>query len=169
MNLSKDEQVIKSWNYSHTKGSENEQANLTVTNKRVISAVVGKKSFAVEEVPLKSIKSVYGAVNSPQARWWVILLGVVFFVAIVGIVILIQEFIRTKQCEFALVLSTTGGEGEPLAIYTNSVPYSNRKSAATLSSNVKVKVNKENATDILESIGAIIWDNQPNVRPKVQN
>ncbi len=57
--LCNDEQVVKSWDYA-TEGKllDKAIANITVTNKRVISTVQGKKRIRRAEVPVESVKRV---------------------------------------------------------------------------------------------------------------
>ena len=55
--LCNDEQVVKSWDYA-TEGSllDRSVANITVTNKRVISTVQGRKRIRRAEVPVEAVK-----------------------------------------------------------------------------------------------------------------
>lgn len=43
--LGSNERLIKSWNYAKTKGGLKAEANLTVTDRRVISSVATKRSI----------------------------------------------------------------------------------------------------------------------------
>lgn len=53
--LQEGEQIVKSWDYAKSKergaGGDKQTARLTVTNKRVIHTVDGKKSFRTARYP----------------------------------------------------------------------------------------------------------------------
>ena len=56
--LGSNERLIKSWNYAKTKGGLKAEANLTVTDRRVISSVATKRSIVRDEIPVSAITGV---------------------------------------------------------------------------------------------------------------
>ena len=114
--LSGGEAVIKSWDYGISKSNVKTTANLTVTNRRIISERSSKKAFERFEVPLKYVKNVSGELTSPKARILVIILGIILIPVIIGIVILVKEYKRCHQARFLLNIYTKDPEGNTLTI-----------------------------------------------------
>ncbi len=160
--LTAGESVIKSWDYGTVKERTKTTANLTVTNKRIISTISDKKSIDREEVPLSSVKSITGAVNSPKARWYVILIGIIFLITIIiGIAILVAEYKRCHSATLTLAVITEGFEGTPLEIGMSSIK-DDSWIGKLLSGRRKpiIKVNYDAAKDIVENLGSIVWANK---------
>ncbi len=163
--LSGGEAVIKSWDYGISKSNVKTTANLTVTNRRIISERSSKKAFERFEVPLKYVKNVSGELTSPKARILVIILGIILIPVIIGIVILVKEYKRCHQARFLLNIYTKDPEGNTLTIGMSSYKAKKTGFFARLFSGKKVpkiKVDKAKAQEIIEQLGSIIMNYQNN-------
>ncbi len=177
MLLSKDEGVVKEWKYAISKkGVEKTEASLLVTNKRVVHDIKNYHSISRTELPLKEIKSVHYYSNSKFGIGAIlaIILGVVAAIAgfvlmgqaggvagiaaipiVFGVILVIAGIIGLSKSAFNMVLYTHGMFTEVLNIGASAIK-SKRKKAAK----VKIKVDKNVAAEIIDSLGAIILDAQ---------
>lgn len=163
--LSGGEAVIKSWDYGISKSNVKTTANLTVTNRRIISERSSKKAFERFEVPLKYVKNVSGELTSPKARILVIILGIILIPVIIGIVILVKEYKRCHQARFLLNIYTKDPEGNTLTIGMSSYKAKKTGFFARLFSGKKapkIKVDRAKAQEIIEQLGSIIMNYQNN-------
>ena len=179
MLLSKDEGVIKEWNYAVSKkGMEKTEASLVVTNKRVVHDVKNYHSISRTEIPLKEVKSIDYYSNSKISIGAVlaiifgVVLAIVGFVLmgklgddagiaaipiVFGVVLVIAGIIGLSKSAFTMVLYTSGIVTEMLSIGASAIkPKRKRKRGGK----VKIKVDKNVAADIIDSLGAIVLDAQ---------
>ena len=177
MLLSKDEGVIKEWKYAISKkGMEKTEANLVVTNKRVVHDIKNYHSISRTEIPLKEVKSVHYYSNSKLSlrAVFAIILGIIAAIVgfvligkaedaaavaalpiIIGIVLVIAGIIGLTKSAFTMTLYTHGVFTEILDIGASAIKSKRKKSAK-----VKIKVDKNVAAEIIDSLGAIILDAQ---------
>ncbi|MBR7110444.1 MAG: hypothetical protein IKC83_01075 [Clostridia bacterium] len=95
--LCNDEQVVKSWDYATEGGLfKKSVANVTVTNKRVISTVEGKKKINRAEIPVESVKRL-SVTSTIQAS----LLSILFLV--IGLVLVLGHFLLNFSMIFVIV------------------------------------------------------------------
>lgn len=176
--LSADEQIIKSWDYAAEKnGKEENQANLTVTNKRIISSVSNSQKFQYSDVALESIRKIDAYRDKkPNSGVFIIILGALFvivgivlavtktvpiapyiFLALGAIIIILGIVSLTAQNKgtFYLSFSVDGSTNDKLEIGANNSPIKNNRSQV-----VNVKIDFDLVDEILSSIGAIIYDNK---------
>lgn len=164
LKLAKNENVIKSWDYAMAKGlmtkkSRKMTANLTLTNKRVVNTISNDISLKRTELPVDSIKTVDGnyAKNPILFATIKLVLGILLTVCIVGILFkgfsikwIKSAWETIKGCYFELTLITSGAEGTSVTLgATRGVLKVNK---------FKVSVDKTVAKEILDEIGAAIYD-----------
>lgn len=180
--LSADEQIIKSWDYAAEKsGKEENHANLTVTNKRVISSVSNSQKFQYSDIALESIKKISAYRDKkPNSGWAKIIIGALlvivgiilaviktvplavailpYIILVVGIFLIIFGILSlTAQSKgtFYLSFSVDGSTNDKLEIGANNSPIKNNRSQM-----VNVKIDFDLVDEILSLIGAIIYDNK---------
>ena len=144
------EKVIKSWDYAKAKGIlfTKGTGNLTVTDRRVISATETKKSLTRDEMPLSAITGISTGYYSNFSILFV-LLGVLLCLTLVLIplgIILIQKGTGTTLC----VILDGNIPNDPI-IATTSIR--RRRKAKRL----RIKVNKSCAKEIAEQLSTIIF------------
>lgn len=74
--LESGETVISSWDYGKCKGRKDKKANLTVTNKRIVSTKDYRKGVEKKEILVKDVKSLDSRVGVQRPSIPAILLGV---------------------------------------------------------------------------------------------
>ena len=183
--LGHDEKIIKNWNYSL-----NSNATIMVTNKRIVSICGGSESLRYAEVPIESVKTIccqyeknanrggiveiiLGSLLIPVIASGIflnfgqvvkIIFGVLLVPAIIFGILLIRDGIsRLNRGMFNLVITTVGGEGNPIRIRTNSQkPLLARRNKLyyfenDLTSFASVgKLNISVIDEICESLGSIV-------------
>lgn len=178
--LAKDEQIVKSWNYSVVKSKKGMSKNtnvheLTVTNKRIIRRQTDKFGASVEEIYLKDVKSVSGGYGKKTSVLWLILFcalaatcmavafatkiyyllaGTAIF-AIIGALL----YMFNKKYVFLLRLETYGVQSNALDIAIGTLAPRRKKREAS-SYAVKVVIDHESAKEIVNTLGALILDNR---------
>lgn len=154
------ENVIKSWDYATEKNKRtgSSTASLTVTNKRIIAVKSGKISLEREEIAIDDVIGVSVGIDRPKISWWNVFCGVVWFIAIIGIVILVKEYLRLKQGAFALVLHTREEGGSGLELYVNSIKP--KKNSRRKNNKIKIALDRACAYEIAEEVGAMIIENR---------
>ena len=177
MLLSKEEGVIKEWKYAVSKkGVEKTEANLVVTNKRVVHDIKNYHSISRTEIPLKEIKSVHYYSNSKLSvgAIFAIIIGIVSAILgfvlmgkagdaagiaaipiVFGVILVIAGIIGLSKSAFTMVLYTHGIFTEVLNIGASAIKSKRKKGGK-----IKIKVDKNVAADIIDSLGAIILDAQ---------
>lgn len=109
--LQEGEQIVKSRDYARSKergaGGDKQTARLTVTNKRVIHTVDGKKSFSHSEVPIDKVKTISGSCKRAN-NTLLLVLGILFILclvtAIIGIILLVLWSKAPSTVELSLDL-----------------------------------------------------------------
>ena len=109
--LQEGEQIVKSRDYAKSKergaGGDKQTARLTVTNKRVIHTVDGKKSFSHSEVPIDKVKTISGSCKRAN-NTLLLVLGILFILclvtAIIGIILLVLWSKAPSTVELSLDL-----------------------------------------------------------------
>ena len=109
--LQEGEQIVKSRDYARSKergaGGDKQTARLTVTNKRVIHTVDGKKSFSHSEVPIDKVKTISGSCKRAN-NTVLLVLGILFILclvtAIIGIILLVLWSKAPSTVELSLDL-----------------------------------------------------------------
>ena len=97
MQLSKNERVIRQWDYASAQGqsSTKTQATLAVTNKRIIHNVQNQSEIERSELYLKDVKSVEAkhiSLNGMRRATWLLILGILFtFVGAIGLGVTFTE------------------------------------------------------------------------------
>lgn len=179
MQLSKNEQVVRQWDYATSKSGivdlNKTQATLTVTNKRIVHDVRNKLEISRTEVQLKDVKTVHltQTRKSMVGPMLLIVLGIVL--AIVGLVLMlgdsdfaiigalplvlgaliaIKGFLSLRGGAFTLNLYTYDASEESMTIGASGGKGLGKKNK----SRIKVVVNNDVAADIVDCLTAIILD-----------
>ncbi|MDE6356443.1 MAG: hypothetical protein K2L67_04280 [Clostridia bacterium] len=142
------ERLIKSWNYAKTKGGLKSEANLTVTDKRVISSAATKRSVVRDEIPVSAITGVSTSYCSNFSLLYVIL-GVICCLTVI-LLPLGLNFIRKGTGTSLSVYFDVSLPGNPF-ISTSSIK--KRRKAKR----VKVKVDRACAKQIAEELSTVIF------------
>ncbi len=177
LKLGKDEQILRSWDYACEKeGKDQNQANLTVTNRRVITTIRNAHKYEYSEVPIESIRRIdasrdknsgfglvfviLGAILAIGGAVWAIISKpfqpMTLLPVAIGAVLIIAGIIQmTNQNKgsFYLCFTLSGSEAGKLDIGANSL--STRKKS---SQNVSVKIDFNLVDEMLTSLGAIIYN-----------
>ena len=189
LKLAKDEVMVKSWDYAYQGGMftrDKLQANLTVTNKRIVSTVENKIRLDRDQIALSEVRSIsasYGACRTFWARVKLVL-GIIFCVTIIGLIIgipMIKNALATlRACDLDIILETRYPRsemiGEPFEIGAYSaaptrkrnfivrflalIPIIGRIFRPKGAKEKPIRVNKELAKEIVNEIGAAIMDSQ---------
>ena len=179
MQLSKNEQIVREWDYATSKSGmidlNKTQATLTVTNKRIIHDVRNKLEISRTEVQLKDVKTVHltQTKKSMVGPIMAIILGII--IAIVGVVLMtsaeetaviglipvligaliaIKGFLSLRGGAFTLNLYTYDFSEESMTIGARGGQGLGKKNK----SKIKVIVNNDIAAEIVDSLTAIILD-----------
>ncbi len=153
------ERVIKDWVYGTVKeGRTKKNAELVVTNKRIITYSQSKIALDIEEIPLSSVNTI--TYHKGGASFFAKLLGVLeiiigipFSVLIVGIKWIMDGVRRIRSGEFSLEI--TMHEKAITGIYLGL-----RRGRSKKAKKVKVWINKTAIDDIGAQLGAIVLANQ---------
>lgn len=146
--LGSNERLIKSWNYAKTKGGLKAEANLTVTDRRVISSVATKRSIVRDEIPVSAITGVSTSYCSNFSLLY-ILMGVIFCITIILFPIGLN-FIRKGTGTSLSVYFDVSLPANPF-ISTTSIRKRRKTKKAT------VKVDRASAKQIAEELSTIIF------------
>ena len=181
MKLAKEETLLKEWEYAETtvKGQKS-ISKLTVTNKRIVADTRGMGKVERQEIPMSAVKGVSCSYERSAPRRGLvriilsalfIILGIVLFVQGIDmdeislllvsiLIIMIGIFllgIKTRS-GFILAITTYGEEGSPLALGASNLTGKNKAVATT--AQIQVQVKDLVVMDMIETIGAIITENQ---------
>lgn len=179
LNIGTDEKILKSWDYASEKDSKDQsQANLTVTNRRVISIISNAHKYEYSEVPVDSIRRIDAYRDKkPNNGLAVLIFGIIL--VIVGIVVactlkitvasmyvLFPAFIGVILCivgiamlcnknkgTFYISFSLSGNEAGKLDIGAQNATLKKKNSQT-----VSVKIDFNLVDDMLTSLGAIIYN-----------
>ncbi len=156
--LAQNERLIKSWDYSKSKQRRDKSvANLSVTDKRIITSLISKNTTEVSEIPLNSVKAINCTRDKRPNIWAIleILLGIATLIVIVGILLIVDGVKRLNQGNFVLEIITYGDEGSSLLLGATK-----KKSSRRNKGKLKVTLNHKAIDEIASSIGAIILENK---------
>ncbi len=167
--LTEGESIVKSWAYGKARGSliggDRQEMSLTVTNKRIINMVDGKKSFSQSEIPIDQVKSVNGSC-AKHSRLGLLIFGIILLIVgiicviafpplcaiglIFGVLLLILFFLlRGAKINLRIDLENESSNG----ITISSIgTHSNSKKGAK----IKIRVNYDVAKQMLNELGALI-------------
>lgn len=165
--LSDGESLIKDWDYASGKGNDGKyHANLIVTSKRIISKISSKHYTSYEDVPLNTVKSVTCSQGKKSNFWPIcgIILGVLFMIAVVGIILIVFCVKKLNQGEFSLCITTDGFENKSIVIGAvkdkGKGGFFSRLFSKFKRNKFKVRIDFNTANEICETIGAIILNNK---------
>lgn len=176
-NLGKDEKVIKSWVYaSETNGKQTSQANLTVTNRRLISVVSSASEMEYSEVPIRAISRIDAGRVSVGGNFLLLVLGILIMIGgiigaifagnmrYIGIVAIAVGFVlfilglaalkNSNSGSFYLTISVEGNISGKLEIGANNIVRKGNNRSQT----IRIKIDFAKVDDMLASLGAIISD-----------
>ncbi len=178
MKLAKEETLIKEWEYAETtvKGQKS-ISKLTVTNKRIVADTEGRGMVDRQEIPMSAVKGVHCRHKTPSIIPAIILIAIGVIVAImgfkscdekdgeimllfgliVGALFVFKGIDLLNRSAFMLEITTYGAEGHSLYLRALSILQIQRKRKI---GKLKIRVNKEVVMDIIETLGAIIAENQ---------
>ena len=180
MQLSKNEQIVREWDYATSKSGmidlNKTQATLTITNKRLIHDVRNKLEISRTEVQLKDVKSVHLTQTKKSMAGPIVMIVLGIILAIVGVVlattskdtaviigfiplllgalIAIKGFMSLRGGAFTLNLYTYDFSEESMTIGARGGKGLGKKNH----SKIKVIVNNDVAAEIVDSLTAIILD-----------
>ena len=179
MQLSKNEQIVREWDYATSKSGmidlNKTQATLTITNKRLIHDVRNKLEISRTEVQLKDVKSVHLTQTKKSMAGPIVMIVLGIILAIVGVVlattaedmavigfiplllgalIAIKGFMSLHGGAFTLNLYTYEFSEESMTIGARGGKGLGKKNH----SKIKVIVNNDVAAEIVDSLTAIILD-----------
>ncbi|MBE5741921.1 MAG: hypothetical protein E7360_01220 [Clostridiales bacterium] len=164
------EVVLKSWDYAKAGNAmerDKKNCSLVVTNKRIISSIEDKKSLHREEIPLSEVHGIEGNFKHNKSIWTVIklIIGIIWSITIIGLILggikMIKSAIaQMRACVFNLVITTNGGNGDPLSIGAKGAAAQTRRFHFFSRSvnKFKVYVDKDVAREILDEIGSVVLD-----------
>lgn len=187
LKLAKDEKIIKDWCYfNSTVESKKASKNITITNKRLISSNSSADYVDYEEIPLKNITGVKMNYDWKAEHFYpvslFVLAGICFLVSIIflttltlGVAIVmsiaclglaifllvigIKKKTFAEKGSFNLVIYTTQKtEALTTNAYVRVGEWSSRVQNQT--GVTELKLDKQVALDIVQSLGAIIIDQQ---------
>ncbi len=163
--LASDEMVVKEWDYAIEKANNSAHV-LLVTNKRVVAAHTTGKSFRHIEIAIGDIASVEMSCaksNGSTLGIFFLFFGILMIIgalihyifAIVGalmIIVGILLMLLIKKTNLVVEIYYKSKMELVLSLAANSFSRKTRKR----SKSVKVKVNREVAEDIINTLGAIL-------------
>ena len=167
--LAQNEQIIKSWDYAIAgatlaKKSKKFKHNLTVTNFRVIWSSYNDIALNRKEILIKDITSIDGSYSRNRCFWAKVrlVLGIPLCLIIVGIPIVKNALAVIRGTKFELTLQTGVRPGEDLSIgktagVSTKTTFFGRLFRKTLKE-FSVTVDRANAVEIINEIGAIVQD-----------
>ncbi len=169
--LAQSEQIIKSWDYaiagdalaSKTKKFKH---NLTVTNKRIIWSSYNDVSINRKEIPLKDVKFVEGSFARNRSFWAKVKLfiGIPLCIVIIGIFMVKDALATLRGAKFEMEIGTALEYGESISIGKTAGVAAKKGFFARFTNKklkeFKVKVDKANASEILNELGALVLDAQ---------
>ena len=172
MNLAKNEELIKVWNYAVYKEDDgDEPAKLALTNKRLIWEKSGKRNKQRKEVPIKDISCVSfkERIGSNAGGIVTLILGLIMLG--VGVYLALSMIYLVAVAVVGLILFIVGicmlGKGAvDMEVYLNGV---HTKAIDIGASNVglnkgtsktKLVFNKEEVADLIENFGAKLLEAQ---------
>ena len=164
--LANDEKILKQWDYS-TSGrrldQHKTQKTLTVTNKRIVASEESTFTLEHEEIPLESVKGIYGYYRKNDSGWmkFKFVMSIIWSCTIIGALLggissAISLHQQLNSCVFYLKLSTNGLEGSSLNIGACPDTGLEKRKGIT---KMKVYVDKNLGKEIVSEIGAIIHNN----------
>lgn len=157
MKLASNEKLLKQWTYAKTKsGKKRTESTLTVTDKRIICDETGKRTITRDEIPISHVKCL-AFQKETGSGWLLIILGLLTLITVVGIFILIAGIRKLLSGTFSFVISTYGEEGTPVEMGVTSLKKGGFfKKLFGGRNKLKVKIDKNAADDIIDTLGAII-------------
>ena len=188
MQLSKNERVVRQWDYATSQSGAMDlnktRATLTVTNKRIVHDVRNKLEISRTEVQLKDVKTVHltQTKKSMAGPVMMIILGLVFIAVgaamlaglvpmegqaaiigaiplFLGVLIAFKGFLSLRGGAFTLNLYTYDSSEESMTIGARGGSGLGKKN----NSKIKVIVNNDVASEIVDSLTAIILDAKDHV------
>ena len=155
MTLAQNETVIKQWDYAKSKqGRERTQLSLTLTNRRLISTTESQMNNSKTEIPLESIKGLNFSVCKVSNIIPIlsIIFGILNLIIIIGVFFIIWGVRRLNRGAFYMSVSISGVD-RVFAGADTGLRKGNKH-------RLTVKVDRDNAQDIADTIGATIMDMQ---------
>ena len=164
--LANNERLIKDWDYAYGKGGNGKfHAYLTVTSKRIVSMITAKRFSSYQEVPLRAVKSIECSQNKKSNILPIlgIIIGIPLIPVIVGILLIISCVKKLNQGEFSLSITTDGLEYPSLeigALKNKGKGFFGRLLSVFKRNKYKVNINFATASEICETIGAVILEHK---------
>lgn len=185
MKLAKEEELVKKWAYAKaTVNGKISNSMLIVTNKRIVSDTRGGGKVDHQEIPMNSVKGISCISEKPSKIGAIVMivLGIVLFIVgivlmtmgvdgemdetigimlmflfwLLGFSLLIGGLNLLAKSAFVLEITTYGGEGQSLMLGASNLNGKNKRKVGM----VKVQVDSQVVSDIIETLGAIITENQ---------
>ena len=159
--LAKDETILKSWDYAKAGNrfeKDKQQANLTLTNKRIVSTISNRVSLSIIEIPMESVKSFSGGYSQNRSFWLIVKLvfSIIFSFVLIGIPMLIKTIKQLKAVTFNLIINTRDVEGSPLIIGAAAQANMIKRKKTKGLNKFVVIVDKNQAKEILSELGSIL-------------
>ena len=153
--LQEGEEIVKSWSYGKSRekgiGGNKAEMRMTVTNKRVVNTLDGKKSFAQSEVPLNKIKSISGSCGKTSSLG-LLIAGILcvfsMILIVVGVILLVLYSHGGNQINLHIDLDGDASTG--IALSNRGTKSKNKKTK------VKVKIDYEAAKQMIAELGTVV-------------
>ncbi len=158
MILAKNEVLVKNWNYACSKqGMTKTSTELTVTNKRIIYTRESNIETTRNEILVDNVKGInfYKNFSNKLTAILYTIFGAFLSIIIVGIPLLVKGLRLLSQGGFVLEITTKGQEGSTMLIGASNIVKPIKRKGK-----LKVKIDKNEINDIIETLGAIIIENQ---------
>ena len=153
--LANDEHIVKNWAYGTVKSNhQKSNAQLFITNRRIVSVVESKTQKSISEIPLDEVstisfrKSRYSAAGKALSVIEIIF-GVLFSVLIFGIFMIKGGARRIRYSEFSLEITTKGIAYPAISIGMR------RGNLRKKVQKIKVRIDKRVVDTIGDEIGAV--------------
>lgn len=178
MILAKNEIILNEWDYATSnKYKAHTQHTLTVTNKRLVSSVANKRGVSRREVAIDAIQNISLRHEKPSKRGPILrillsliiiggcvasimlfkkpfVLPVALFVCLLGLGMFLDAVLDLNQGFFYIELSTNQVSENAVM----SVGYEKLKQRLYAKRKYRIRVDNENARDIIERLGSYIFE-----------
>lgn len=155
MKLAAGEVIVKDWDYAQSKSAGvKTNANLMVTNKRIVYTAESKRGVSREEIPMDSVKMLNLGSSKQETGLAIfyIIFGAIFAMSLIGIPLLIIGIRMLIQASFNIEIVTKGVEGTSLSVGVAKILGKKKKPR------IKVKINKKACLNIVEEFGAAVME-----------
>ena len=151
LKLANGEVIVKDWDYARSKAAGvKTNANLMVTNKRIVYTAESKRGISREEIPIESVKMLNFGSTKEETKLAIlyIIFGVAFAVTLIGLPLIVLGIRMLIQASFNIEIVTKGVEGTSLDVGVVKMFGKKKKPR------IKVKINKKACLNIVEEFGA---------------